>query len=275
MAYRTYTDPAQQYQGSGFDPYTGRLQGGQLVMQFMNRMREEQERKKAEQTEGEDRQWQAMLRELTKQEKELGIESAGWEKKYRQTPEQKETERRAGKTFDVDQNIRQIKAGGDVQKDVAQAKPVKTIGDLNKEYLADVESITKTYAGQKATARLERLKAMRALYENKFQYDNAGFESAMKDIEDEFGNYMAYLDEQQEIESASLDDRYSDLPRAQRRAASRKTGAEKPAADAGGAGMKVAGKKTRAELPAGTVVKVAPDGRKLAKIGNDIYEVVD
>jgi chromosome segregation ATPase len=33
-------------------------------MQFMNRMREEQERKKAEKTEAEDRQWQEMLRPL-------------------------------------------------------------------------------------------------------------------------------------------------------------------------------------------------------------------
>ena len=63
MAYRTYTDPAQQYQGSAFNPMTGRLDGGQLVMQFMNRMMAEKQRKQEEQWGIEDRDLQKRLTE--------------------------------------------------------------------------------------------------------------------------------------------------------------------------------------------------------------------
>ncbi len=61
--YRGYSDPAEQYAGTSFDPYTGRLNAGQLVAQFMARMAAEKQRKQAEQWEVEDRDLNKRVKE--------------------------------------------------------------------------------------------------------------------------------------------------------------------------------------------------------------------
>jgi len=53
--YGRYSDPADQYQGTAFNPYTGRLNGAQLVMQFLSRMEADKRKKKEAGWELEDR----------------------------------------------------------------------------------------------------------------------------------------------------------------------------------------------------------------------------
>jgi len=56
MPYRNNGGPEDYYdQSSAFNPYTGRLNGGQLVMQFLQRMQAEKDRKKQEGWDVEDR----------------------------------------------------------------------------------------------------------------------------------------------------------------------------------------------------------------------------
>jgi len=61
--YGRYSDPADQYQGTAFNPYTGRLNGAKLVMQFLSRMEADKRKKKEAGWELEDRQ---MAKELNK-----------------------------------------------------------------------------------------------------------------------------------------------------------------------------------------------------------------
>jgi hypothetical protein len=56
MPYRTYTNPDEQYAGTAFDPYTGRLNGAQLVMQWMARREAEKQKKQQAQWDIEDRE---------------------------------------------------------------------------------------------------------------------------------------------------------------------------------------------------------------------------
>lgn len=55
MPYRNYVDPTEQYQGTAFNPYTGRLDGAQLVMQFLARREQEKQKKKQAEWDIEDR----------------------------------------------------------------------------------------------------------------------------------------------------------------------------------------------------------------------------
>ena len=61
-----YTDPAEYYQGTGFDPFTGRLNGGQLVMQVLNQIAGNKRKKKEE-------AWGLEDRELDRRYKEAQI----------------------------------------------------------------------------------------------------------------------------------------------------------------------------------------------------------
>jgi hypothetical protein len=63
MPYRTYTNPDEQYAGTAFDPYTGRLNGAQLVMQWMARREAEKQKKKQETWDVEDRELKKRLTE--------------------------------------------------------------------------------------------------------------------------------------------------------------------------------------------------------------------
>ena len=63
MPYRNNGGPEDYYdQSSAFNPYTGRLNGGQLVMQFLQRLQAEKDRKKQEGWDIEDR---GMKKKLT------------------------------------------------------------------------------------------------------------------------------------------------------------------------------------------------------------------
>jgi hypothetical protein len=64
MPYRNYGGPEDYYgQDSGFDPYTGRLNGGQLVMQFLQRLQAEKDRKKQAGWDVEDREMNKRVKE--------------------------------------------------------------------------------------------------------------------------------------------------------------------------------------------------------------------
>lgn len=61
--YGGYSDPADYYQGTPFDPFTGRLQGGQMVMSVLNQIAANKRRKKEEEFELEDRDLRKRLTE--------------------------------------------------------------------------------------------------------------------------------------------------------------------------------------------------------------------
>ena len=64
MPYYGRTDPAEYYaQGGQFDPFTGRLNGGNLVMQFINQLQAIKQQKQQQQWAEEDRELKKRLTE--------------------------------------------------------------------------------------------------------------------------------------------------------------------------------------------------------------------
>ena len=65
MPYSRYgqTDPTEQYQGSAFNPMTGRLSGAQLVMEFLARQEMEKQKKQQAGWDVEDREMKKKLTE--------------------------------------------------------------------------------------------------------------------------------------------------------------------------------------------------------------------
>lgn len=88
-----YVNPMEQYQDSPFDPLTGRLNGGQLVMQVINEIAARKKQKQQEGFEVEDREWQKVLRDLQKKQAEMGIAQAEREAKDYVSPGAKEQAR--------------------------------------------------------------------------------------------------------------------------------------------------------------------------------------
>lgn len=87
--YGRYGGPENYYQGGGdgsFDPYTGRLNVGQLIQQFILRKRAEEEQAKQAQWEMQDRAWTEEQRGLQKQVAELDLEAKRREAKDYMSP---------------------------------------------------------------------------------------------------------------------------------------------------------------------------------------------
>jgi hypothetical protein len=80
MPYRSYggSDPAEQYAGTPFDAFTGRLNGGALVMQVINQLAA---LKKQKQQEG----WEVEDRDINKRYKEAQMSNLGETPQYRPT----------------------------------------------------------------------------------------------------------------------------------------------------------------------------------------------
>ena len=178
MAYRTYTDPAQQYQGEPFNPMTGRLQGGQLVMQFMNRMREEQERKKAESQMSEEMAWKQMLQGLQKTKYEQDIAAGAREARDYQTPEQKAMAREAEAGKAHDRSLEEI-AKREEERRKTLAANTKTIdaarkkseADLRGKYITEKQKVESSYtaalkdAEKQYAAEVSRIRKDKTLLE--------------------------------------------------------------------------------------------------------------
>lgn len=77
MPYNRYGGPEDYYgPESGFDPYSGRLNGGQLVMQFLARMQAEKDRAQKEVWGQEDREYQSSIRPLEMESVRANIEQS-------------------------------------------------------------------------------------------------------------------------------------------------------------------------------------------------------
>lgn len=275
-------DPADFYQGTGFDPYTGRLDAGAMVMAVLNQIAGRKKQKQQDEWDLEDRQAKQALLDMQRQGAALDLEGKRREAKDYESPALKdfkkriEDKRRAKADIEKAAKIAEINKNADIA--VNQARPAKTRAELDKDYLNDIEAANKQYAAQKQAANMERLKQRAALSGNKMFYeDDASFSADMSALEKGYTDHIAGLDKALESELASIDERYADLPRskASKAARARKAGQAGPVAEPAKPKMAVAGKKKRADLPKGADVRVAPDGRRLVKIGGVVYEVTD
>lgn len=280
--YSYMNDPADYYQNSGFDAYTGRLNGGQLVMAVLAQLAAKKKQEQQDKWDLEGRQAKQALLDMQRQGAALDLEGKRREAKDYESPAIKEfkkrieEKRRAKADIEKAAKIAEINKNADIA--VNQAKPAKTRAELDKDYLNDVEAVTKQYAAQTQAANMERLKQRSALYGNKIFYeDEASFLADMGALEKGYTDHIAGLDKALESELASIDERYADLPRskASKVARARRAGQAGPVTEPAKQKIAVAGKKKRADLPKGSDVRVAPDGRRLVKIGGVVYEVTD
>jgi chromosome segregation ATPase len=109
------TDPQEQYQGSGFNPLTGRLNGGQLVMEFINRLQALKEKKKQE-------QWQLEDRELQKEFTKARIAEMGQPQREYETPEQVSARELSKLQKQHEYKLKEIEAQGKNASDVAKTR---------------------------------------------------------------------------------------------------------------------------------------------------------
>ena len=126
-----YSDPADYYQESGFDPYSGRLNGGALVMSVLNQIAGNKQKKKQE-------QWDLEDRELNKRYKEAQIANYGEQtaqsKREYETPEQRAKRERENASIEHRYRMREIKLQTESKKVTEQAK---TASDEEKLVYAD------------------------------------------------------------------------------------------------------------------------------------------
>ena len=139
--YYGYSDPASYYADQGFDPYTGRLQGGALVMSMLNQLAGQKKQKQDEAWAVEDRQFQQAIRELQKKGATLDVQAKEREAQEYQSPTFKEfmkrwNERRQAQAAHKNR-MEEIGAAGTVSKDVAtirQRGTAQKVGQLDTEY---------------------------------------------------------------------------------------------------------------------------------------------
>ena len=168
--------------------------------------------------------------------------------------------------------MREIEAQGEQARKTAIAKPTKTATELNDDYLADVAEVEKQYAGMEVSARGELQKAMTALVNNRM-FSPETFSADVQDAKNQYKEYLDTIAAKKEISLRSIDERYSDLPRA--RLSASKRGKTKPAAAPPAAqGIQTKGQIKRAQVGKNPI-KVGPDGKKYTKINGEIYEVID
>jgi len=157
MPYRNYGGPEDYYgQDSGFDPYTGRLNGGQLVMQFLQRLQAEKDRKKQEGWQAEDRQFQQEMRPLQMQAAQQGIQRGQQEISGYRPPLDPLVELLEGRNVTEKANKqreREITLRGEEERKTRAADQktlntaiAKSKADLNKQYLAAKTSVEKDYS---------------------------------------------------------------------------------------------------------------------------------
>lgn len=218
------------YQGTGFDPYSGRMNGGQLIAQIIGSIAEGKRRKKEAGWEEEDRAWQKTQRARDEEQYGRAKEQYDYEKSIRVDPGKKATfdwwkgamEAKAQEQA----RMREIEAGKKANIEIAQAKPVKTRQELDKEYLGDVEAVDKDYTAKKWAARTEASSALKEIMKNAAAYEPAEIAAMKADIAQQLKESNEFLDEQYNIIYDKLDERYGELPRAtankKRRDASRK-----------------------------------------------------
>jgi hypothetical protein len=217
MPYRTSSGPEDYYQqGSNFDPYTGRLQGGNMVLEFLARLAGQKEKAKQDEWAVEDRGFQEEMRGLQKTQAEQGVtKNQQTIQDYRPPMSQAEQDFRARRAAKEEEKrrLREIEAQAKATKSVNAAKPTKTAKELDSDYLSDVAEVEKQYAGVEVSARGELQKAMTAIVNNRvFSPDT--FESDIQSAKDQYKEYIDTIAAKKDIALKSIDERYSDLPRA-------------------------------------------------------------
>jgi hypothetical protein len=163
-------DPTEQYQGSSFNPMTGRLNGAQLVMEFINRMQADKERKQQEQWALQDRAFQEQLRPLQLQQAQQGIAKNQLDIENYQPPESPAMQRfieRAKDRREQKQALERIEATArankeaktptvtDYDKKVGQAKSLYKAGKITEQ---EYNRIVTGYTGEETE---KERKAMR------------------------------------------------------------------------------------------------------------------
>lgn len=143
-------DVSDQYQGTAFDPYTGRLNGAALVMNFLNQIESRKRKKKEEAWELEDRETQSRRGSLTEQNAGLDIaakqrEAANYQppqspamkafmerRQAKQEHKQRLDEIEARKKADIE--VEKVKSGGR-----ATTKPTLSF-DTSYQYTKKIEN---------------------------------------------------------------------------------------------------------------------------------------
>ena len=272
--------PEDYYQqsGSNFNPYTGRLNGGNMVLEFLARLAGQKEQKKKEQWEMEDRSSEMEMRKLQQTQAEQGIAMNQRKIQDYQKPVSPAAQfvmDRLGAVAQHQQRLEELDRASKNRIKEIQLRPLsKTAKELDSDYLADVADVEKQYAGMEVAARGELQKTMTAIVNNRFLSPDT-YEADVKAAKDQYKEYVETIAAKREATMRAIDERYSDIPRAKMSSAKRSKAkpAEAPAAPAAPA-IKVAGTKKRSEIGK-NVVKVGPDGKKYTKIDGVIYEVID
>lgn len=132
-------------------------------MQFMNRMREEQERKKAEAQMGEEMAWKQMLQGLQKTKYEQDISAGAREARDYQTPEQKAK-------------------GREVEAGAAHQRSLEEIAKREEERRKTLAANTKTIDAARKKAETD----LRGKYITEKQRVESSYTAALKDAEKQY-----------------------------------------------------------------------------------------
>jgi len=165
------TDPTEQYQGSAFNPMTGRLSGAQLVMEFLARMEAEKQKKQQAGWDIEDRGMKQTLFDLQKTQAEQGIARGQREARDYQPPESPATQQfreRMKDRREQAQAIERIKATGEEARKTAEVRNVT----LEKERVKNTAALKKAYVTAKTNIEKNFTKNL-ADIEKKFTTDVA------------------------------------------------------------------------------------------------------
>lgn len=141
------TDPTEYYRNSYFDPLTGRLRGGQMVMDFLNRIAEEKKKKQEASWELEDRGWLEEQRRMAREKYGQEQEAYEYEKKNRVSPWLK-------MLFDWREKKKDIEARKKADIEVAKVRAgVAESNEAERETRQDLLDARRTFATSRKVKR--------------------------------------------------------------------------------------------------------------------------
>lgn len=164
----------EQYGGTEFDPLTGRLNGGQLVMQVLNQIAALKEKKQQGEWDIEDRDMKKAIFDLQQQKYGQDVEQGKWEAQHRVDPKEKAkyefVAERFGNIAQAQQREREIKLRGEEDRKTARLKDntsaaivkaqasrdsayQKAKAAIESKYTADLDGIEKEYVDNAAKTR--------------------------------------------------------------------------------------------------------------------------
>jgi hypothetical protein len=160
MPYSRYTSGPEDYyqQGSNFDPYTGRLNGGNMVLEFLARVAGQKEQKQKDQWAIQDRSSEMDMRKLQQTQAEQGIAMNQRKIQDYQPPVSPAAQfamDRLGAVAAEQRRLREIAAQGEENRKTWETRSKvanKTFGTasvaMRKQYLSAKEKIETDFTAQ-------------------------------------------------------------------------------------------------------------------------------